>query len=117
MCDGTHSLIDFLLARQSFQQPSGRNPVCRHPGVGSIRCRVLSFVLRSLVRKGRIRSAERTEVHLVLTTSFHELTFCPPNADLGRRKGSSPCPSEPYRPSPTLTTSNTKQKTYSGIMA
>src|SRR5262252_8032255 len=26
MCDGTHSLIDFLLARQSFQQLSGRNP-------------------------------------------------------------------------------------------
>src|SRR5215472_2244697 len=28
MCDGTHSLIDFLLARQSFQQLSGRNPDC-----------------------------------------------------------------------------------------
>src|SRR5271169_72001 len=26
MCDGTHSLINFLLARQSFQQLSGRNP-------------------------------------------------------------------------------------------
>src|ERR1700693_36777 len=37
MCDGTHSLIVFLLARQSFQQVSGRNPGCsssarnRHP--------------------------------------------------------------------------------------
>src|SRR5713226_9075125 len=28
MCDGTHSLIDFLLVRQSFQQLSGRNPDC-----------------------------------------------------------------------------------------
>jgi hypothetical protein len=28
MCDGTHSLIDFLLVRQSFQQLSGRNLGC-----------------------------------------------------------------------------------------
>jgi len=27
-CDGTHGLIDFLLVRQSFQQLSGRSPVC-----------------------------------------------------------------------------------------
>jgi len=80
---------------------------------------VPSPLLRAKIplRKGRIRSAERTEVHLVMTTSCYELTFCPLNADLGRRKGSSPCQSEPYRPSRTLTTSNTKQKTYSGIMA
>jgi hypothetical protein len=28
LCDGTHSLIDFLLVGQSFQQLSGRNPAC-----------------------------------------------------------------------------------------
>ena len=28
-------------------------------------------------REGRIRSAESTEVHLPVTTRFHELTFCP----------------------------------------
>jgi hypothetical protein len=28
LCDGTHSLIDFLLARQSFQQLSGGNLGC-----------------------------------------------------------------------------------------
>ena len=67
---------------------------------------VPSPLLRAKIplRKGRIRSAERTEVHLVMTTSCHELTFCPLNADLGRRKGSSPCPSEPYRPSPASIT-------------
>src|SRR6266849_7052332 len=36
-----------------------------------------TLVLGSQVRTGRNRSAERTEVHLVATTSFHELTFCP----------------------------------------
>src|SRR2546423_14120289 len=36
-----------------------------------------TFVLRSQARTGRNRSAERTEVHLVATTSSHELTFCP----------------------------------------
>src|SRR5882724_12671779 len=41
--------------------------------------------------------------------------FLPIHADLGRRKGSSPCQSEPYRQSPTSITSNTRQKTYSGI--
>src|SRR6266704_3324942 len=34
MCDGTHSLIDFLLARQSFQQLSGRNPDCPSEKLG-----------------------------------------------------------------------------------
>src|SRR5208337_4877867 len=44
------------------------------------------LMVRWLVRKGRIRSAERTEVHLVVTTSFHELTFCPSMRTLGLRK-------------------------------
>src|SRR5579864_980570 len=44
------------------------------------------LVLRSLERAGRIRSAERTEVHLVVTTSFHELTFCPSMRTLGEGK-------------------------------
>jgi len=48
------------------------------PGVGStVVASPLLLVLTSLVRKGRIRSAERTEVHLIQTTSCHELTFCP----------------------------------------
>ncbi len=34
-------------------------------------------VITSRQREGRIRSAERTEVHLIATTRFHELTFCP----------------------------------------
>jgi hypothetical protein len=35
------------------------------------------LVVRSLQRKGRIRSAERTEVHLVTIIRLCELTFCP----------------------------------------
>src|SRR5579859_201688 len=72
-------------------------------------------VLRFEMRAGRTWSAGRTEVHLVATTSSPELTFCPFHADLGRRKGSSPCQLEPYRRSPTSITSSTRQKTYSGI--
>jgi hypothetical protein len=34
-------------------------------------------VIRSGQRKGRIRSAERTEVHLIVTTRLYELTFYP----------------------------------------
>src|SRR6266849_345196 len=41
MCDWTHSLIDFLLARQSFQQLSGRNPVCPSLGFSFLRPRFL----------------------------------------------------------------------------
>jgi serine/threonine protein kinase len=36
-----------------------------------------SLVIRSPKREGRIRSAERTEVHLTAIIRFHELTFCP----------------------------------------
>jgi hypothetical protein len=36
-----------------------------------------ALVIRSAKREGRIRSAERTEVHLIATIRFHELTFCP----------------------------------------
>ena len=36
-----------------------------------------ALVITSRQRKGRIRSAERTEVHLIATILFHELTFCP----------------------------------------
>src|ERR1700691_5946532 len=36
-----------------------------------------SLVIKSPKREGRIRSAERTEVHLIATIRFHELTFCP----------------------------------------
>ena len=50
-----------------------------------------SLVIISPERKGRIRSAERTEVHLITTIRFRELTFCPSNADLGLTKGSSSC--------------------------
>ena len=39
--------------------------------------RPISLVLRSAERKGRIRSAERTEVHLIATIRFHELTLRP----------------------------------------
>jgi hypothetical protein len=35
------------------------------------------LVLKSLQRTGRVRSAERTEVHLVTTIRLYELTFCP----------------------------------------
>jgi hypothetical protein len=34
-------------------------------------------VVISAEREGRIRSAERTEVHLLDTTELYELTFCP----------------------------------------
>jgi len=41
-------------------------------------CRDFSaLVIRSPKREGRIRSAERTEVHLIETIRFYELTFCP----------------------------------------
>src|SRR5260221_3731475 len=43
-------------------------------------------VLISHQREGRIRSAERTEVHLLLTIQFYELTFCPLMRTLGTRK-------------------------------
>jgi hypothetical protein len=35
------------------------------------------LVIRSPKREGRVQSAERTEVHLIATIRFHELTFCP----------------------------------------
>jgi len=44
---------------------------CNRSGESSV------LVVRSLVRKGRIRSAERTEVHLIATIRLYELTFCP----------------------------------------
>src|SRR4029077_21031316 len=37
-------------------------------------------------RKGRFRSAERTEVHLIRTILLYELTFCPFMRTLGVRK-------------------------------
>jgi len=37
---------------------------------------VETVVVRSLAREGRIRSAERTEVHLITTIRLYELTFC-----------------------------------------
>ncbi len=43
-------------------------------------------MLRLSQRRGRIRSADRTEVHLVVTTQLDELSFCPYIADLGIRK-------------------------------
>jgi hypothetical protein len=51
----------------------------------------MSLVVASAERMGRIRSAERTEVHPTSQFVFYELTFCPSNADLGPRKGSSIC--------------------------
>src|SRR5260370_1358102 len=44
---------------------------------------------RKLVRENellRIRSAERTEVHLIATIRFRELTFCPSMRSSGVRK-------------------------------
>jgi hypothetical protein len=45
--------------------------------VKSSRAQHPTVVVSSPERKGRIRSAERTEVHLIATIRFHELTFCP----------------------------------------
>ena len=36
-----------------------------------------SLVVICAKREGRIRSAERTEVHLIVKTLLFELTFCP----------------------------------------
>src|SRR5258707_13678227 len=45
-------------------------------------------VITSRQRQGRIRSAERTEVHLIATIRFSRTHFLPINADLGRTKAS-----------------------------
>ena len=68
---------------RKFSRPGQRPKNERDPGARwALGCcdRSADFsalVIRSPKRNGRIRSAERTEVHLIATICFHELTFCP----------------------------------------
>src|SRR5256885_8783973 len=65
-----------MLSRQSWSPHGGHTPRWTVSALAVV-LSSSTFVLRSQARTGRNRSAERTEVHLVATTSSHELTFCP----------------------------------------
>jgi hypothetical protein len=100
--DGTRHFPAFHSAQRWREQsrPPVNNPwslvsicfrIADHPGVFGLGASATSgplgwcdrsadlsaLVIRSPEREGRIRSAERTEVHLIATIRCHELTFCP----------------------------------------
>ena len=59
----------------SLTSDLGRRQVKLHSADCSIG--IFRLVVIFAKREGRIRSAERTEVHLIVKTLLYELTFCP----------------------------------------